>query len=267
MAKISISQEHPMFRQAKNIDSIFSPLCQLHFCCMCYIRIYNDGTFLDLSNNSEMLSYFMLDLDGYRYINYQKVFDRPNGYEISLSSGDFGQAVQEVRKKCNLHHNLCLFNKHPSYQEIWQFTAEKDDCNIYLKNLDLLKKFTFHFREKAKPIINQAENHKLKVCGNLQTKSTFYNNMNLQQNLENEFTDNLDIKRYYLGEKFNNTYLTKREVDCLFWLAQGKSACEIAMILETSKRTIDSHIDNCKTKLQCYKQSQLVKICIYLGII
>jgi DNA-binding NarL/FixJ family response regulator len=45
------------------------------------------------------------------------------------------------------------------------------------------------------------------------------------------------------------TILGKREVETLTWAARGKTSAEIAQILGLSKRTVDFHIDNARSKL------------------
>jgi DNA-binding response OmpR family regulator len=43
--------------------------------------------------------------------------------------------------------------------------------------------------------------------------------------------------------------LNEREIQSLTWAARGKTSAEIAQILDLSKRTVDFHIDNARTKL------------------
>ncbi len=43
--------------------------------------------------------------------------------------------------------------------------------------------------------------------------------------------------------------LSEREIQSLTWAARGKTSTEIAQILELSKRTVDFHIDNARSKL------------------
>jgi DNA-binding response OmpR family regulator len=43
--------------------------------------------------------------------------------------------------------------------------------------------------------------------------------------------------------------LNDREVETLTWAARGKTSAEIAEILGISKRTVDFHVDNARTKL------------------
>lgn len=44
-------------------------------------------------------------------------------------------------------------------------------------------------------------------------------------------------------------HLNDREVETLTWVARGKTSSEIAQILGLSKRTVDFHVDNARTKL------------------
>jgi DNA-binding NarL/FixJ family response regulator len=43
--------------------------------------------------------------------------------------------------------------------------------------------------------------------------------------------------------------LNGREIETLTWAARGKTSADIALILGLSKRTVDFHIDNARTKL------------------
>jgi LuxR family quorum sensing-dependent transcriptional regulator len=52
--------------------------------------------------------------------------------------------------------------------------------------------------------------------------------------------------------------LTNREVECLRWVAQGKTDIEIAMILSISARTARFHIENAKRKLRVATRVQAV---------
>ena len=52
--------------------------------------------------------------------------------------------------------------------------------------------------------------------------------------------------------------LNDREVETLTWVARGKTSAEIAQILGLTKRTIDFHIDNARTKLGAATRTQAV---------
>jgi DNA-binding response OmpR family regulator len=50
--------------------------------------------------------------------------------------------------------------------------------------------------------------------------------------------------------------LNDREVETLTWVARGKTSAEIAQILGLTKRTVDFHIDNARTKLGAATRTQ-----------
>ncbi len=61
--------------------------------------------------------------------------------------------------------------------------------------------------------------------------------------------------------------LTKREKECLRWASEGKTAWEVASILDVSERTVVFHLQNATKKLGAYSRSgALVKSVLY-GII
>lgn len=63
-----------------------------------------------------------------------------------------------------------------------------------------------------------------------------------------------DISPFGVDKGLN---LTKREMECVNLLTNGKSSVEIGMLLNISARTAEKHIDNIKGKLNCYKLCRL----------
>jgi DNA-binding CsgD family transcriptional regulator len=54
--------------------------------------------------------------------------------------------------------------------------------------------------------------------------------------------------------------LTPREVDCIRWVAEGKTAWETAKILQISENTVIWHIENAKRKLGVRTKSQIARL-------
>jgi DNA-binding NarL/FixJ family response regulator len=52
--------------------------------------------------------------------------------------------------------------------------------------------------------------------------------------------------------------LNDREIEVLTWAARGKTSAEIAKILDLTKRTVDFHIDNARTKLGAATRTEAV---------
>ena len=65
----------------------------------------------------------------------------------------------------------------------------------------------------------------------------------------------------------NPVGLTRREVEVLNWVKEGKSSWEISLIISCSKRTVDFHIKNIKVKLNAVTRPQAVATGLKKGII
>jgi len=61
--------------------------------------------------------------------------------------------------------------------------------------------------------------------------------------------------------------LTPREVECLKWLADGKSEWEIGVILRISEHTADKHLSNARRKLKAVSGAQAIARAIRLGFL
>ncbi|MFI5406379.1 MAG: helix-turn-helix transcriptional regulator [Nitrososphaerales archaeon] len=101
----------------------------------------------------------------------------------------------------------------------------------------------------------------------------FYNSLNVKGYRLNLLTTKIplyDAQGKFLGilgisnylQKFSapaafKLGLSKREVDCLYLLLQGKVPKEIAAILNLSTRTVEKYLENMKAKLNCHSNTEL----------
>lgn len=67
--------------------------------------------------------------------------------------------------------------------------------------------------------------------------------------------------------KHNVPPLSKREVEVLNWLQNGKSSWDISMILRISESTVNYHIENIKRKLDVVNRLQAVSVAVQRGLI
>ena len=61
--------------------------------------------------------------------------------------------------------------------------------------------------------------------------------------------------------------LTKREIDCLYWAANGKTDGEIGEILNIARWTVVTYLTNAKLKLGCSNRTSTVATALALGVI
>ena len=63
---------------------------------------------------------------------------------------------------------------------------------------------------------------------------------------------------YVMTRSGAKVLLSKREIECLHYLAEGKAAKEIARKLDISSRTVEIHIANIKGKMKCKSSLELI---------
>jgi DNA-binding CsgD family transcriptional regulator len=61
--------------------------------------------------------------------------------------------------------------------------------------------------------------------------------------------------------------LTTRELECLHWTAQGKTAWEVARLIEVSERTVQFHIRNACGKMNAVSKHQAALKAANMGLI
>lgn len=70
-----------------------------------------------------------------------------------------------------------------------------------------------------------------------------------------------------IAESIPEYDLSRRQIECLFHLLRGQSANDIAITLNISKRTVETHIDTIKFKLGCDTKSQLIDKAVSTGLL
>lgn len=69
------------------------------------------------------------------------------------------------------------------------------------------------------------------------------------------------------GKDDNKRKLTPREIDCLFWACEGKTAWEISKIIDVSERTVLFHLNNSTKKLSACNRQHAVALATSRGLV
>ena len=77
------------------------------------------------------------------------------------------------------------------------------------------------------------------------------------------------VATYYQdsGAANQSVSLTAREIDCLSWTSEGKTAWEIGQILSISERTVRFHLSNAMRKLDAATKHQAVLKALTVGLL
>lgn len=84
----------------------------------------------------------------------------------------------------------------------------------------------------------------------------------------NQLIEDRRLKRaisLFICDRYKGLGLSVRQSECLFYLIRGKTAKTIGDRLHLSPRTIESHIEDIKIKLNCHSKQELIGKAIHLG--
>lgn len=211
-----------------------------------YARLYNDNYRFSLCNHADWIEHYYQQ----EYFNLGKCDRHPSCYQSCYLLWDgwdrncqsYLRVGKDAEDHFNLAHGLTIIDKQAEWCDIIEFTTTRENYrinNFYLNNIDLFENFVAFFKEKAEKLINQAINDRFLV------------NYAADINIFEEYPDTLPYKI------LRQTKITRRELECLGWIAQGKTMEETAGILNISPRTIKAHITSTKEKLGCTNLFQL----------
>lgn len=218
-----------------------------------YFTIEEDGRFGILSSCPEQLAFFFhekLYLNN-SYLKHPHLFR--SGY--TLTSGITDPTYQERSKKQfqvgSLFH--AIQRKVHSIDGFLFATPATDKNNridYYLNHLDLLNKFSSHFKREAKPLI----------------ECMMGDGYNLKQAKGNAFLEDDGLSPLSSSDPKTVQFLkaisplSLREQQCLELFKQGHSAQATAAILELSQRTVEHYFESIKYKLGCTSKRELLEL-------
>lgn len=218
-----------------------------------YFRVFENGLYLNLSTNHEWLHERMLKIP-----HNGKSFHKPlcaavdNKYSLFLWQDNFSDPIVSLLKEFNIFNGVTVYKRNGSSVEAWSFGATLEDVaaqNYYINNVDFLKKFITFFNNTAKILIDTADASKL---AQFNEKIFIIDPSESPKKLNSLSSDSQNATK-------DLHHLSKRELECLQILSMGKTFKEVAKTMSVSPRTIESHINSIKNKLNSNSKSDLIK--------
>jgi hypothetical protein len=224
-----LDKNHIFLTSHQDIDTICAPLKEnFGITSLVYHKNYNDGSEIKLTNQPAWVEHFCQQ-QYYKISGFEK---HPNTYQschVVWSHLSHHQPILQEARKFNIDHGMTFIRKTSDGCEFYFLGTTPDKyyvTNHCLNHIDLIQRFFNYFKEKAAPIILRAEQHKLFIKNKFETVQTEEIGIpNINQNFKENFMQNTKIKKLYLDQ---NIILSRRELDCIRLLLQGKTASEAA---------------------------------------
>jgi DNA-binding CsgD family transcriptional regulator len=237
---MQLSPNHPFFTAASDISHIIAPLKAYDITYFAYAKSYADGSRIMLTNRVDDFQAYLTNKH-YLQGNCEAKPDLYKQQSVLWSTLPNQHLYQFAKENFDIDHGLTLVAPSENYCEFFAFASSHDHpevANFYLNNLDIIKRFTSYFKDKASDVIKQVENHKIM------------------------YPHHHDAIRAYsmseLQELFTNIKITPRQTDCINLLLEGVSTKEIAAQLKLSPRTVEYYIDILRAKFHAQNKSDLI---------
>lgn len=223
-----------MLESAAVVDSLCQPLKKIGATFFSLTRIFDDGSRIDLNNNSAMAEEFYYGSDRI-YSSYVPEVNTKN-LPTNLMLLDYIpiNPTAKFLRDFNIDHMAVEIDKHNDYCDVWNYGSQPENVLFYsdfFKQKSIVQNFKQYFLEKASALIQECEKDKIYVCHH-----------------HNAYTNLI----------MNPPDLSKIEMRCCQLLAQGLSRTKISKMLFRSPRTIDAHIQNIRKKLHFQNTHELI---------
>lgn len=249
--------QHICFRAHDKIQEICKPLFEIFgINYFRLFRVFSDKSFIFFVSNPEWLHHFYKsDYHTVAWFDSAPPFSFKSNYTVwDLRKQEENVVGIDARKNFNIDHGITIIEKNADHVDFYDFTSPIPSINeLYLNHIDVLHRFIFLFKQKAASLLIDAEKQKIIVE---QPYANCLETTSITPEMREDFISQTELNRFYIN---NDVYLTLRELECMSFILKGMSLKEAARELNVSVRTVDSYLQQVKTKLGCFTKSELLR--------
>lgn len=256
-----------LFSGCSSVAEITAPMKSIGVKGFSYVRVYDDGSMIDLSNRIDMMEYNYCDSSNFQNCSADVYPEALVGKHYLFDcefAGD--KSMQILHDDFGINQALVFANRRQDYFEIfWYMSPEREKfINYVIHNAAKFKQFNNLFVGKAKNVINRFERDKmvrqLSPSAVKKSKSFLEKNLSYSEKVIDvlETDDVQGPIGYQLNEFDPSVKLSKKDISVLWLLAQGKTAREVSDHLGLSRRTIEYYINKLKAKFKCKNKPELI---------
>lgn len=226
-----------------NVSKDIKEICEPHFKRLGldhlnYIHKDNHGNVTYLCSNQKWLDHYIKK--SYPQIGaFEKNIELSQDKYILWTGLDKNDPILiDSKEMLDIEYGITIIKPEEDGFGFYNLGTKSSDPSIinrYVNNLNEYENFIQDFQDKAQKQFCSAKNLKLHINSELAAVD--------------------ELKK--TGYQFGRLYLTDREYECVNYLIRGKTAEEMAIILNISKRTVETHVKNIKRKMNCYNQFRL----------
>ncbi len=255
---------------ADKINALCEPL-KTHFgiTAFGYVRTFDDGRYLFLTNNDAFLEAVAVKDGCFKTEYFSKQTELFCKYEpcMDIWPDELKDESIELYRARGFHNGFSIVKELAGSVECTWYSNAKENSAIkefYRKHHNVLDDFMTHFRTIGGELTDPDGPANLGVSPYLkatypQIKKIFKQTTPWERQIL-DFNDSLNsLVKQGIAELGRKNSLTLRELECLSYFTTGKTAKEIARILDVAPRTIEAHLNNIRVKTSCQTKIELTQ--------
>lgn len=239
---------------------------QFEFLYFEYARVYDDGTAFILYSDPNIANYVVSkELHISAHVPEQ-ILDTEFWF-IPDANGPYSQVVKDVKYLFNSNTVANYIRRHLGFYEMFSFWREEDQSialNKFINMKESLELYCSQFTSQAKDLILSADQDRFKLTSAMMPN---FQGLNSDADINNTNLDfYLEKIRYEIFKlnKYISPKLSTQELRCVYYLIEGKTATNIALLLNLSLRTVEMNLNSIRLKLNCKKKSDIIGTLIKL---
>ena len=200
-----------------------------------YYRRYKDNSMIRFSTDRAWTEHFFKKHYHNAMTTPSADLSKPLSYYIWIIE-DCPDMLRDAALNFNTSNGITVVMDHEQYTEYFGFATTTSNKgiinNFYINHLDVLENYCRGFKDQAQSLLIQGEKNRLIISPKA------FSSERARGDSANQFS--------------------RRQMDCAKWLIQGLTYKEIAIKLNVSPRTIETHLNQMKIRTGSANSRELV---------
>jgi DNA-binding CsgD family transcriptional regulator len=234
-----------------------------------YVRTFDDGSYLIVSNSPtylESVACYDYSFNSSYFKSTPKQLSKYESHRLIWPQGVRDGLIEKLQTQ-NIYNCFNITKENNGTLEVYFFGTDKDYPlinDLYKNNFFILEEFISYFHKIGQDLCDPSDITKQGISPYLRKHyPQIMNIFELSTPWEQEIIHFNSLLNTKLQEEIHSiakrNSLSPRELQCLMQLSIGKTAKEIALILNISPRTVETHIDKVRFKTTCNTQKEIIQ--------
>jgi DNA-binding CsgD family transcriptional regulator len=261
-----MSEFNEIIRNNRHLNTRLKKLCEplfhnFGFNSLFYHHISTDGYATSFGSHIESYEEYLHEhlFKSNPYVRHPGFFQSSLQLITDIKDEVYQAGLNVLADKFKLTYKVVFIEKTENGCQGFSFAVNKNafctsPSNI-INHIPLLQCFINRFKEDGADIIKNALEEQISCDKHLGKE--FFKKPTLIIPSTDETKKIQFLKEMGMLHHADDIALSQREKQCIRYLLQGYTAAETAQLLNLSKRTVESYLQNIKLKMNCYTKVEL----------